>query len=249
MRSAAEVESEMPVSSPYPRIERVSESLLIVRVGAGIDLQVNHAVLVIAQRILRADLRGVIDVAPAYASVAVRYQPRQWLGPRHDAFSAISDALKPFLFDVTTDAESPRLVEIPVCYGGAHGVDLAAAAETLGMTAAELVVLHAGADYRVAMLGFAPGFPYLLGLPAQLNLPRRAQPRLRVPAGSVAMGGAQTGIYPGELPGGWHLIGRTPLQLFNPSAPAPCLLAPGDGVRFRVISAAQFDIAQQVLVA
>ncbi|MDZ4811240.1 MAG: 5-oxoprolinase subunit PxpB [Pseudomonadota bacterium] len=239
----------MPVSSPYPRIERVSESLLIVRVGAIIDLQVNHAAQVIAQRILRADLRGVNDVAPAYASVAVRYQPRLWMGPRHDAFAAISDALKPFLFDITTGAEPRRLVEIPVCYGGAHGVDLAAAAETLRMTVAECIALHVGADYRVAMLGFAPGFPYLLGLPPQLQLPRRAQPRLRVPAGSVAIGGAQTGIYPCELPGGWHLIGCTPLRLFDSAAPQPCLLAPGDGLRFRAITPAQFDVAQRALIA
>lgn len=249
MRTAAEVESEMPVSSPSPRIERVSESLLIVRVGAVIDLQVNQVAQVIAQRILRADLRGVIDVAPAYASVAVRYLPRLWMSPRHDAFAAISDALKPLLFEISTDAQSPRLVEIPVCYGGALGVDLATAAEALGMTEAEFIALHVGAEYRVAMLGFAPGFPYLLGLSPQLHLPRRAQPRLRVPAGSVAIGGAQTGIYPRELPGGWHLIGCTPLRLFDLAAPTPCLLAPGDGVRFRAITPAQFDVAQRALIA
>jgi KipI family sensor histidine kinase inhibitor len=90
------------------------------------------------------------------------------------------------------------------------------------------------------MLGFAPGFPYLLGLPPQLHLPRRAEPRLRVPAGSVAIGGAQTGIYPNELPGGWHLIGRTPLRLFDAMSPSPSLLSPGDAVRFRIITDAEF---------
>lgn len=131
-------------------------------------------------------------------------------------------------------------VEIPVCYGGEYGPDLDALAEHARLSRDEVIGRHVAAGYTVAMLGFAPGFPYLLGLDPALHVPRRADPRTRVPAGSVAIGGAQTGIYPRELPGGWNLIGRTPLVLFDPDRDPPCLLAPGDRVRFCAISAEEF---------
>jgi KipI family sensor histidine kinase inhibitor len=133
------------------------------------------------------------------------------------------------------------VVEIAVRYGGADGPDLERVAAHAGLSAGEVVARHAASDYTVAMLGFAPGFPYLLGLDAALHVPRRANPRTRVPAGSVAIGGAQTGIYPRELPGGWNLIGCTPLTLFDPCRDQPCLLAPGDRVRFHAIGAAEFE--------
>lgn len=229
------------VRHPNPVIERLSESMLIVRLGSGIDAALNQSALALAQRIGAARLRGVVDVAPAYASVAVRYRPELWRGPHGSAFTAISAALMPLLQDADAPLSAQRVVEIPVCYGGTSGVDLHDAAQACGLDEEAFIATHAGASYRVAMLGFAPGFPYLLGLPDALHLPRRAEPRLRVPAGSVAIGGAQTGIYPSQLPGGWHLIGRTPLRLFDPSAASPCLLAPGDEVRFRIIDAATFD--------
>jgi KipI family sensor histidine kinase inhibitor len=231
----------MTSPTAYPQIERLSESLLIVRIGAAIDAAANQAVHALVQRIVDARLPGVVDVAPAYASVAVRYSPQQWRSARIDAFAAISAALRPLLVDAAIMPGTQRSIGIPVCYGGVHGVDLESAAQACGLDTAGFIALHAGAEYRVAMLGFAPGFPYLLGLPRQLHLPRRAEPRLRVPAGSVAIGGAQTGIYPNELPGGWHLIGRTPLRLFDSAASTPCLLAPGDSVRFRIISVVEFD--------
>ena len=134
-----------------------------------------------------------------------------------------------------------RVVEVPVCYGGEFGCDLDAVASHAGIDAACAIARHCAGEYRVAMLGFAPGFPYLLGLDPTLHMPRRAQPRLRVPPGSVAIGGAQTGIYPRELPGGWHLIGRTPVSLFDVEARPPSLLAPGDRVRFRAIDAEEFE--------
>ena len=132
------------------------------------------------------------------------------------------------------------MVEIPVCYGGEFGEDLDAIAARADISIDEVIARHTQAEYTVAMLGFAPGFPYLLGLDPALHVPRRANPRTRVPAGSVAIGGAQTGIYPRELPGGWNLIGRTPLALFDADREPPCLLAPGDRVRFRAIDADEF---------
>ncbi|MNC43291.1 Kinase A inhibitor [compost metagenome] len=126
----------------------------------------------------------------------------------------------------------PRLIEIPVRYGGRWGPDLEEAASLCGLTPAEWVRLHSGAEYRVLMVGFVPGFPYLDGLPEQLAVSRLATPRLKVPAGSVAVGGSQTGIYPLESPGGWRLVGWTPLALFRPGLEEPSLLRAGDRVRF-----------------
>jgi KipI family sensor histidine kinase inhibitor len=234
----------MPDSNQrFPEIEAVSESLLIVRLGATIDATLNAAVHALAARIAAAELPGVDDIVPAYASVALRYRAERVRADGGSAFAGLRAALLPLLaapHEAGADVV-PRCIDIPVCYGGAFGVDLDEAATALALDPATLIALHAGADYRVAMLGFAPGFPYLLGLPAELALPRRAQPRLRVPAGSVAIGGAQTGIYPGELPGGWRLIGRTPLRLFDAGAAEPCLLAPGDRVRFQPIDADRFE--------
>ncbi len=132
-------------------------------------------------------------------------------------------------------------VEIPVCYGGALGEDLETLARSRGLSAEAVVAIHSGVTYHVHMLGFVPGFAYLGGLDERLATPRRATPRPRVPAGSVAIADGQTAIYPLETPGGWHLIGRTPLQLFRADASPPSLLNAGDTVRFVPISTEQFD--------
>ncbi|GEM_PF-65723 len=137
------------------------------------------------------------------------------------------------------EGEASRLVLIPVCYGGAEGPDLEEAAQRAGLSAADYVELHSSTDYTVAMMGFMPGFPYLVGLPPQLAQPRRSEPRTRVPAGSVAVAAEQTGIYPVDAPGGWQLIGRTPLKLFDALAEDPALLRTGDRVRFVPISPEQ----------
>jgi len=128
--------------------------------------------------------------------------------------------------------EDPRLIEIPVVYGGSAGPDLPEVAERAGLTPPQVVELHSSADYIVYFIGFQPGFPYLGGLDTRLHTPRRAEPRVVVPAGSVGIGGSQTGIYPLAAPGGWQLIGRTPLALFDPHSAEPVLLCPGDTVRF-----------------
>lgn len=140
----------------------------------------------------------------------------------------------------SVDEPEPRMVEIPVCYDPDVAPDLQEVARLHGMTAADASALHAAGDYRVHFLGFAPGFPYLGGLDPRLATPRLERPRTRVPAGSVAIGGAQTGIYPFAMPGGWRIIGRTPLPLFRAEHIPPCLLDLGDRVRFVAIDAARF---------
>jgi inhibitor of KinA len=131
-------------------------------------------------------------------------------------------------------------VEIPVCYGGEFGADLDFVAKHANLTPGEVIEIHSAADYLVHMIGFAPGFPYLGGMSSKIAAPRRSSPRLKVPAGSVGIAGEQTGIYPLETPGGWQLIGRTPLALFRPEQDPPTLLQPGDIVRFRPITPQQF---------
>jgi inhibitor of KinA len=133
------------------------------------------------------------------------------------------------------------MVEIPVCYGGDFGPDLASVAEHCGMSAPDVVALHSGAEYLVHAIGFTPGFPYLGGLHESLRTPRLDTPRQRVPAGSVAIGGSQTGVYPVDSPGGWQIIGRTPIALFRPHLTPAALLKPGDRVRFKVISATELE--------
>ena len=232
-------------------IEPLAEDALLLRFGEGIDMETNARVHAAARGLSAAGLPGITEIAPAYATLLLRFVPGDWLDgtgghPFAGITAALHDVLDPGLRrdDEQRNAEGERkvdlTVEIPVCYGSEYGLDLDAVAEHAGLPRDDVIARHAAAEYTVAMLGFAPGFPYLLGLDPALWVPRRATPRTRVPAGSVAIGGAQTGIYPRELPGGWHLIGRTPMALFDPARDSPCLLAPGDRVRFGVIDASEF---------
>lgn len=226
---------------PWPRLEALSETVLLVRFGEGIDPAINLRVHAAAAALHAAVLPGLVELVPAYASLALHHEPHHWAGPDGDAPGRLATAVREVLAAASLDtAAESALQDIPVCYGGDFGPDLEAVAAQLGLAPAELVARHAAAEYRVAMLGFAPGFPYLLGLDPALAVPRRASPRLRVPAGSVAIGGAQTGIYPAELPGGWQLLGRTPLRLFDPAREKPCLLAASERVRFRPITSEEF---------
>ncbi|MET0330532.1 MAG: 5-oxoprolinase subunit PxpB [Dyella sp.] len=225
--------SDLPSS---PRIENVGEDALLLHFGDRIDAAINARVHAANHRIQRA--LPQLETVPAYASILLRFDPFAWSDhagqtPHHAVTQAVLHALQ----HVDNNLASARRIDIPVCY---DGEDLPALAQHAQLTVEEVIARHTGAEYQVAMLGFAPGFAYLLGLDPALVMPRRAEPRLRVPAGSVAIGGSQTGIYPTSLPGGWQLIGRTPLRLFDASASSPSALQPGDRVNFRAIDAAEF---------
>ena len=224
-------------------IEPLGDGALLIELGTRIDTAVNAHALALADALRAAALPGVTDIAPAYASVCVRYDPAAWHAAAmpFEAIAARIDALARAVPARAPAAAHAAGVEIPVCYDAEFGPDIGAVAQHTGLSAAAVVARHCAGDYRVAMLGFAPGFAYLLGLDAALIAPRRASPRTRVPAGSVAIGGAQTGIYPSELPGGWHIIGRTPLRLFDAARTPAALLAPGQGVRFRAIDRTEFE--------
>ena len=219
--------------------EALAEDALLLRFGERIDRELNARVQAAAAR-LRQRLPQM-ECVPAYASLLLRFDPSSWAGDDGDApHRRLQDAVNTVLGESDAIVATPRERVIPVCYGGEYGPDLADVAAHCGLAVDTLIARHTAADYCVAMLGFAPGFPYLLGLDPQLAVPRRRDPRQRVPAGSVAIGGSQTGIYPEVLPGGWQLIGRTPLRLFDASANPPSLLAPGDRVRFQAIDEDNF---------
>ena len=230
------------------QIEPLGDCALLIGFGERISSALNARALAVTAALLGANLPGVRDIAPAYASVCVQYDPAIWTDPAklHTPFARIALRINELVDNaafVPTSAMRTS-IEVPVCYGGEFGPDLDDLARYARLSVDEVIARHCAPDYRVAMLGFAPGFPYLLGLDPALHAPRRATPRVRVPAGSVAIGGAQTGIYPSELSGGWLLIGRTPLTLFDPAREAPALLAPGQRLRFRAIIADEISAGE-----
>jgi len=223
-----------------PVFEPMGEHALLVRLGARIDTAVNDRVHALCRGLREAGLPQIEDLVPAYASVLVRLAP----STPASGVERMADCVRELLERMPMDAQAAGTVlhRIPVCYGDACGPDMAHVEAVTGLPRERVVELHAAAEYRVAMIGFAPGFAYLLGLDERLHVPRREQPRTRVPRGSVAIGGAQTGVYPAELPGGWQVIGRTHEVLFERADPCnPCRLAPGDRVRFEPVDEAAFD--------
>lgn len=223
--------------------------MLLLRFGTHIEAALNTQVHAAMRALAAARLPGVRDLVPAYATLAIAFDPLAWL-PRSDhdvdvrqPWQRLAARVENMLatLTVTPCAESPT-IEIAVCYCDECGEDLDEVAAHVDLDRDEIIARHTAPTYRVAMLGFAPGFAYLLGLDEALRIPRRAHPRVRVPAGSVAIGGAQTGIYPRELPGGWQLIGRTPLVLFDAARAQPALLAAGGEVRFVAIDHDQFAL-------
>ena len=224
------------------QFEALAEDALLLRFGERIDIELNARVQA-ATACLHQRLPQ-LECVPAYASVLLRFDPQQWSSNDGHPHQQVQVAARTALDEPELLVAAPRDLVIPVCYGGEYGPDLAEVATLCGLDAGTVTGRHTAADYCVAMLGFAPGFPYLLGLDPQLAVPRRGDPRQRVPAGSVAIGGSQTGIYPEALPGGWQLIGRTPLRLFDITADTPSLFTPGDRVRFHASDESRFrDLA------
>ena len=206
-------------------IRPASDRSLLLSFGDEISFDAHLAVARLTRCLL--GVRGILNLHPAYTSVLVDFDPRLRSHAQVEALVRASLAAH-----ADEAPPEPRRVEIPVCYGGESGPDLGDVARHTGLTEERVVELHAAAEYLVYFVGFATCFPYLGGLPPELATPRLAAPRKQVPAGSVAIGGPQAGIYPLASPGGWRLIGRTHLKLFDPSASPPPLLRMGDRVRF-----------------
>lgn len=226
--------------SPFPRIVPLGDSALVVEFGEVIDPGLSSHIASLARHLRSDPPAGVRDVVPTYTTLAVHYDPAA-VGSDDSPYEILAAEIDAWLKDQPGEAAvGGRRIEIPVCYGGECGEDLESLAQRHGLAPAEVVRLHAEPEYHVHMLGFVPGFAYLGGLDARLATPRRDSPRARVPPGSVAIGGGQTGIFPLETPGGWHLIGRTPLRLFTPDTEPPCLLNAGDKVRFVAIDTREY---------
>ena len=235
----------------------LGDSALVVRVREQFEdapEETLDEVLRVFQLLQRAAIPGIVELAPAYTSVAVFFDPAVVLkssGAAEKVFDELATRIRSAISAVSprrlrrTTASAPRIIEIPVCYDAEFGFDLDRVAEHTRLSAREIVDVHSACEYRVACIGFLPGFTFLAGLPKNLATPRRDVPRKEIPRGSVGIGGAQTGIYPLRSPGGWNLIGRTPLKLFDPIKNPPTFLCPGDRVRFRAITRRDFEELKQ----
>ena len=243
----------------------LGDSALVVRMRERFDdapEQTLDVVLRAFQRLQNAAIPGVIELAPAYTGVAVFFNPIpaakgaetpdkvfDWLVARIRAVVAgidLSDVASAKADDPGRKMRSRSAsVEIPICYDSEFALDIDDVAQRAAISPGEVIRLHSAGEYRVACIGFVPGFPFLAGLPKELATPRRDVPRKQIPPGSVGIGGAQTGIYPLGSPGGWNLIGRTPLRLFDPRKNPPALLRAGERVRFRAITREEFEAAEK----
>jgi inhibitor of KinA len=228
------------------KLAPLGDSAVIVTLGETPDLATVTAGRALAAALEAKPLPGLIECAQANAGVTVFYDPGRV--PKRGGVSPYARVCR-WIEDRAPAAGqiailSGRQVTLPVCYGGEFGLDLETVGDAHGLTDDEVIALHSGVEYFVSAIGFIPGFPYLRGLPERLHTPRRKSPRTRVPAGSVAIGGAQTGIYPFETPGGWNLIGCTPWRLFNAYSQAPSLLQVGDCVRFKPITSEEYGASR-----
>ncbi len=226
---------------PVPNFFPMGDQALIIEFGDRVDPALSARIAALAQRLRDSRPIGVLDIVPAYSTLALHYDPAT-VGAGTSPYEALAATIGIWLKSQSIEiSNAGRMVEIPVCYGGAFGEDLATLARSRGLSIDDVIAIHSGTDYHVHMLGFVPGFAYLGGLDARLATPRRDTPRPRVPAGSVAIAGEQTAVYPLDTPGGWQIIGRTPIRLFRPDASPPSLLNAGDTVRFVPISAQEFE--------
>jgi inhibitor of KinA len=218
------------------RIVSAGDSALIVEFPARIDPAINARAIALAESLQAAAMAGVRDVVPTYRSVAVFFDP---LRTNYDELIARVER------DAARAGQEPARqrepIRVPVCYGGDLGPDLAGVGAFGGISEDEVITLHTAATYRVVMLGFVAGFAYMGIVDARIAAPRHSTPRVRVPIGSVGIAGVQTGVYPAETPGGWQVIGRTPLKPFDPARAEPFLMKAGDAVQFYAIDRAEYD--------
>jgi len=220
------------------------DNALLIEFGDVISSEVNQKVIALNEAILKAEIQEVEELIPTYRSLLVHYNP---LKTTYEQLVFRIKDIEKTLKELRVELEGRKVI-IPVVYGEEYGPDLSNVAHYHGLTEEQVIKQHSEREYRVYMLGFVAGFPYLGEVPDEIATPRLAKPRLKVPAGSVGIAEKQTGIYPCETPGGWRIIGRTPLKLFNPLRQPPALLKPRDIVKFKPISEKEFKIIKEAVL-
>ncbi|CAN5257857.1 5-oxoprolinase subunit PxpB [soil metagenome] len=221
--------------TPSPRILPSGDTALVVEFGRAIDPAINRQVLNLDRNITKEPIAGVAETVPTYRSLLVHYYPVQI------SYAALSDRLLT-LAKLPVPAETAvRRWRVPVVYGGDYGVDLDDVARAHNISTADVIAKHTGSEYRVAMIGFTPGFAYLSGLDPSIATPRRESPRTETPPGTISIGGVQACVQCLAAPSGWHLLGRTPVRTFHPHRDPVFLMEPGDAVSFFAIDAKEFN--------
>ncbi|WP_226667960.1 5-oxoprolinase subunit PxpB [Metabacillus litoralis] len=221
------------------------DSAVTVQLGKKIHIDTHKKVKLLFEHLKSNPFKGMVEVTPSYTSVTVFYDPTKITlnhfneTPYREVVKVLSTIIT--AINVSSNTMETNTLSIPVCYGGKYGPDLEEVARFHNLTEKQVINFHTEQDYLVYMIGFAPGFPYLGGMSEKIATPRKSTPRQTIPVGSVGIGGEQTGIYPIESPGGWQLIGRTPLTLFDSDRDQPSLLRAGDVVRFTPITEEQFE--------
>ncbi|PLT30756.1 5-oxoprolinase subunit PxpB [Peribacillus deserti] len=232
------------------RLHPLGDNAIIIEFGEEITIDIHKKVQRVSSLLENHSAQWMIEFIPAFSTVTVFYDPLLVSSltkqDRLPPYKWVCNELQRFLSSATIEeTPAPRVVEIPVCYGGEFGPDLEFVAEHNGLTPEKVIDIHADGDYIVYMIGFAPGFPYLGGMPETIAAPRRESPRFKIPPRTVGIAGRQTGIYPIETPGGWRLIGRTPLPLFRPDQNIPSLLRAGDKIKFKPISLEEYKSLEE----
>ena len=219
-----------------PIIKISSDTSLTIEFGSEISYEINSRIRAFDKALAAQEIEGIVETVPTYCSLTIHYEPELI---RYNDLRAKLETLLAGSYEGQSGPAA--VVEIPVLYGGEYGLDLDYVAEHNGLTAKQVIDLHSGGEYLVYMLGFTPGFSYLGGMDERLATPRLKTPRVLIPGGSVGIAGAQTGIYPMDSPGGWQLIGRTPVKLYDPRREQPILLDAGEYIKFRAIDQAEYD--------
>lgn len=211
------------------------DTAILIEFGNEISSEVNRRVMAFDDCLNREGMEGIVETVPTYRSLTVHYRPEVI------SYGALRERLQEVLAKtVLSQARKRKVYEIPVLYGGEQGPDLAYAAQYSGKTEEEVIRLHSEPEYLIYMLGFTPGFPYLGGMDKSIAVPRLEKPRTKIPAGSIGIAGEQTGIYPLDSPGGWQLIGQTPVKLYDPRKERAILLEAGSFIKFKPITVREF---------
>ena len=218
------------------KILTAGDSSILIQFGNAIDPDINARIAATVQLMREQHIEGVVDMIPAFCTLLINYDPRVI------SYDEMKMRMEKILsVEIAAGARKKKVFEIPVCYGGEFGPDLPTIAEHAGLSEQEVIDIHTSTDYLIYMLGFLPGFTYLGGLDERIHTPRLANPRIRIPAGSVGIGGSQTGIYPMDSPGGWQLMGLTPVKTYDPEREVPILVEAGDYIRFVPVDRAEYD--------